>query len=606
MTELSRPAGPDPASPLPDATVVDRLRASYAVHESRTALRDDERALTYAELGAQVRAAASALRALGVARGERVAVTPTRSIDQVVCTLAALDAGATVVVADLTQADRGAWVMSAAQPKVVLAADSALTAIPRAEPFGALINRPALSDDRPRSAPGSRDLAYVLPTSGTTGRPKLVAMPHAPLAHRIAWAQDAYPLDGEDVVLHAGSLAFDFSLWEILAPLCSGATVAVAPEHAEAEPVELAAFIASTGTTVAHFVPSLLAEFLTRTGGHALAGLRVLLLGGERLTSNLARRVRAVTGARLYNQYGPTEACIDVFSHELTPEDLAAGGVPIGRPVAGVTAAVADEDGRPVRDGEPGLLRITGTCLAWGYLGAGASTAAAFRPAAGGAPGQRWYETGDRVVRRPDGVFEFLGRLDRQLKIRGVRIELAEIEEVLAGHPAVAHAVVVAVRCPDGTGSDLVAHVVADDGLTTTELRSRLLDRLVPAAVPAHYLLRSHLPMLPNGKTDREALVAEGLPQQRDPVTDEGLSTETERRLAVLFGELLGTGQIHRATDFFRSGGHSLLAMRLIARVRKQLGSPVSARAIFDHPTLAQFAAYVDRTNAVTNGMDHG
>lgn len=578
------------------ATVVDGLRAAYAAFGARAALLDRHRTVTYDELGAAVRRVAAALHARGVGGGDRVAVTPTRSIGQLVCVLGVLEVGAAVAVVDLS-ADRGARVVAALAPKLLLV-DAPVAAFPEAVPFDAL-PFDAVPDGGARPAgrlpgvPRPEELAYILPTSGTTGGPKLVAMPHAPLAHRIRWAQDAYPIGPGDTVLHAGSLAFDFSLWEIVAPLCAGATVAVAPERAEAEPAELASFIAVTRVTVAHFVPSLLAEFLAATGGDALAGLRLLLLGGERLTADLARRVRGSTGARILNQYGPAEACIDVFCHEVTDDDLSSGGVPIGRPVDGVTAVVIGDDGQPARDGDPGRLWVTGQCLAWGYLGAGAGTAAAFGPAPVGAPGQRWYDTGDRVVRRPDGVFEFLGRLDGQLKIRGVRIELAEVEDALARHPAVQRAAVVAVPRPDGPGFDLVAHAVAEDGLTEATARRHLVDHLVSAAVPGHVVLRSTMPKLPSGKTDRAALAAEGVPSPA-PEAGDGPLTETERHLAGEWRDLLGPTEIRRSTDFFQSGGHSLLAMRLTARVRKRYRKPVSARAIFDRPTLAEYSAYVD------------
>ncbi|MGI5346806.1 amino acid adenylation domain-containing protein [Streptomyces sp. CA-250714] len=586
-----------------------------AQHPDLVALCDGVEEISYARLVAEAERRAAALHAHGLVEGDVVALCSGRSVQQVLAVAGILAAGGAVAPFPAQQAaGTTREAIARLAPRLVLAEKDADSLFPGAlsldlpEPAAPAPplkeSGPADHVPRPRSTGARSDrLAYVLHTSGSSGRPKAVHVPHSAVRNRFSWGQSLYPIGPEDTVLYAGSLVFDCQMWVVLAPLCYGATLLVAPEGAEAEPQRLAELAREHRVTVMHFVPSLLREFLAAGAGAGLAGLSYLLVAGERLPGELAAQIFASTGARVINQYGPTETCIDVLNHELTPQDAAAEAVPIGRPIAGVRAVVRDERGRPVPSGGTGELLLGGRCLAWGY-GDPAQTAERFVPDDDPAhPGQRLYRTGDLVRDRGDGVYEFLGRVDHQVKIRGVRVEPSETEHALLRHPAVAQAVVVSV--PDEGGeARLVAHVVAADaarGLPSEAgLRGFLLDRLPPAALPSAYHEHDALPRLRSGKIDRLALADSRYAPARQepsapgaPASDPPL-TGTERAVAELWQDLLGTGPLGRAADYFELGGQSLLTMRMIARIRRRFGVRLPARTVFSAPTVALFAAAID------------
>ncbi|MGP3991755.1 non-ribosomal peptide synthetase [Streptomyces sp. 3N207] len=584
-----------------------------AKYPDRVALCDGVEEISYARLVAEAECSASAMRARGLAEGDVVALCSGRSVQQVLAVAGILAAGAAVAPFPAQQAvDTTREAIARLAPRLVLGDKDACSFLPEALPL-APPGTPPLDESgpaghaarQPRSTgtPPADRLAYVLHTSGSSGRPKAVHVPHSAVRNRFSWGQSLYPVGPEDTVLYAGSLVFDCQMWVVLAPLCYGATLLVAPEGAESEPHSLAELARAHRVTVMHFVPSLLREFLAAGAGAGLAGLTYLLVAGERLPGELAAQIFAATRARVINQYGPTETCIDVLNHELTPQDATAEAVPVGRPIAGVRAVVHDERGRPVPSGGTGELLLGGRCLAWGY-GDPAHTAERFVPDDDPArPGERLYRTGDLVRDRGDGVYEFLGRVDHQVKIRGVRVEPSETEHALLRHPAVAQAAVVSVT-GEGGEARLVAHVVAADtaqGLPSeAELRGFLLDRLPPAALPSSWHQHRVLPRLQSGKVDRLALAdrryahapqapsAPGAPVTAPP------RTATERTVAELWQDLLGTGPLGRAADYFELGGQSLLTMRMIARVRRRFGVRLPARTVFSAPTVALFAAAID------------
>jgi amino acid adenylation domain-containing protein len=596
MTAQAVPPAGHTSDP-PRETVPDLLRAAADTFTDHVAVRGPGATVTYGQLAGRVRAAAAELRLRGVQRGDLVGLSTTRTIDLVVAALAILEVGAGIVPVDPRQApQRVRQSLAELDPAIVLVWPDGHRTHPRAVPVTDVTARP--TDDAPETSPPVRitagQLAYVAHTSGSQGRPKAVPVPHGALANRIMWAQGCYPIGLGDTVLHAGSLVFDFSFWEILAPLCFGAAIAMAPEGIEADPARLSAFLVDNEVTVAHFVPSLLAEFLGTAGTDGLRGLRYFLSGGERLSVEVARRLLLATSARVFNQYGPAETCIDVLACEVRDADLAAGTVPLGRPISGVVAVALAQDGSTVEDGMPGELHVGGACLAWGYHGMGARTAADFAPDPfSGIPGARLYRTGDVVRRRPDGTYEFLGRTDDQVKVLGVRIDPAEVEDLLLQHPAVAAAAVVTV--PGDTVPVLVAHLVCAGGdPDDAELRALLADRLPVAALPARFARHPELPRLAGGKVDRAALASAASEQAHEPVAAMPPVSETESRVAEIWSDVLGTGPVGLASDFFELGGQSLLAMRMIARVRRRFGLPVPARAIFDAPTVQRFAAFID------------
>lgn len=602
-------------------TVWDRVCAAAAEEPEAVALTDGTRVISRAELVHVARSTAAELRARGVRRGDVVALCAARSVEQVLALVAVLAAGAAVAPFDVRQATASVRDnLGRLRPAAVLADAEGLALFPDALPLDALpLDAPAL--DAPplggplstaapiqapppapspgRDGPDPSDLAYVLHTSGSSGRPKPSLIPHRSVDGRFEWGQRLYPIGPGDTVLSWGSPVFDCSFWVLLAPLCYGASLLVAPDGMEAEPRRLAGFAVRHGATVMHFVPSLLREFLSEGGGAALASLRYVLIAGERLPGELVRQVFAASPARVFNQYGPTETCIDVLTHELTPDDGRLDAVPIGRPNDGVRAVVVDTDERPVPPGTAGELLIGGACVAWGYAGAPAATGARFVPDPfAGEPGARLYRTGDLVRQRADGVMEFLGRVDHQVKVRGVRVEPSDVEHELLRHPGIAQAAVVAVDDGTESGMRLVAHLVTPEPAPAdAELRTFLARRLVSAAVPQTYVRHPGLPRLSSGKIDRIELVRRSpttAAAQATPAHHEAPRSGTEERVALIWQEILKVPEVGRQSDFVALGGQSLLAMRMTARVRDRFGVRLPTRTVFGAPTLEQFAAALD------------
>ncbi|WP_405594560.1 non-ribosomal peptide synthetase [Streptomyces sp. NBC_01410] len=593
------------------ATVWDLICETNAHQPDALALTDGIRRFTYAELTAAAARAAHVLRGAGIRPGDTVALCSVRSTDQVLALVGVLASGAAVAPFDVRQAATAVREnVARLAPAAVLADAEGAALFPDALRIDDLLSEDRTPEPAIPPGPGPTDLAYVLHTSGSSGRPKPVQVPHNAVQNRFLWGQTRYPIGSDDTVVHWGSLVFDCSFWVVLAPLCFGATLLVAPDGAEAEPRELAALFDHHRVTVMHSVPSLLREFTAQGGASALAALRYLLIAGERLPGDLIRRVLDLTGARIFNQYGPTETCIDVLTHEIGPGDEALDAIPIGRPLDGVHAVIADDAGVPVPVGTPGELLIGGASVAWGYAGAAAATAARFVPDPYGAPGGRLYRTGDLVRERPDGALEFLGRVDHQVKIRGVRVEPSNVEHALLLHPEVGQAAVVAVEDPQHGGVRLIAHLVTgEESPDDAALRSFLAQRLVSAAIPETYRQHPALPRLTSGKIDRLELArqaAQAPPTEPSEPPYQAPRTETERAVARIWQDLLQVERVGRDSDFLSLGGQSLLAMRMIARVRAGFNVRLSARTVFDAPTVARFSAVVDVAVAEQEGAGVG
>ncbi len=573
------------------------LREAAELYADQPAVIGHDGVVRYQELERRVATLAAGLRGLGAHRGDLIAVSTARTVSLLAATLAILRINAVICPVDLDVPERARQMLARLRPCMILAEEDELVTVPGAVPVSALARQWA-GDEAPgmpeQAAPRGQDLAYVEHTSGSTGQAKAVAVPHGALANLIAWTQRRYPIGVGDALMYAGSLAYDICFWDILASLCFGAAIALAPPGVEAEPARLAEFISGTRVSALHFTPSLMTEFLDTADPAHLTSVRYAFSGGERLRPDLARRMLGSIPGRLFNRYGPTETCIYVTDHEVSARDLASESIPIGRPIWGVTARVLDRRGFPVTPGQPGVLHLGGTCLAWGYLGTSARTAEAFIPDPWSEdPGARIYRTGDVVRQRPDGLLEFLGRADDQMKIRGIRLELAEIEDALLRHPAVSAAAVTATAGPQQPV--LVAHLVGA-GASDDDLRSFLADRLPLAAIPARFIRRTSLPKLPNGKTDRASLSSIAPSGERAGVPGQALPlTETEQQIAEIWSEVLGADAVGRSGHFFELGGQSLLAMRMIARIRRRFGIRIPVRTIFDAPTVEGFSALLDK-----------
>ena len=440
------------------------------------------------------------------------------------------------------------------------------------------------------------DLAYVIYTSGSTGRPKGVLNTHRGIVNRLHWMQRRYRLGADDVVLQKTPASFDVSVWEFFWPLLAGARMVLARPGGHKDAAYLRDLIRAQGVTTVHFVPSMLSVFLAEEDAEEDSErcqvLRRIICSGEELPADVAARCLQTLPAELHNLYGPTEAAIDVSAWQCTPDALAGRArVPIGGPIQNLRLYVLDSRMRAVPVGVPGELFLGGVGLARGYLRRPALTADRFVPDAFGPPGSRLYRTGDLARWRPDGTVEFLGRIDGQVKIRGLRIELGEIEATLREQPGIADAAAV-VREDVPGDRRIVAYVVggADQAALRTALRRRLPDYMVPSAFTA----LDALPLQPNGKLDRRALPA---PQRGRDETAQYTAPQpgSQAMVAAVWAEVLHVERIGVDDDFFDLGGHSLLAAQVIAKLRKTAGARrVSVLDLFKNPTVRALAALLD------------
>ncbi|MFE0461119.1 amino acid adenylation domain-containing protein [Kitasatospora sp. NPDC058965] len=447
----------------------------------------------------------------------------------------------------------------------------------------------------PTRAPGNTatgaDLAYVMYTSGSTGRPKAVGVTHRNI-HQLVRRGRFADLGADEVFLHVASLSFDAATFELWGALCNGARVAIVPAGIpSAAAVEAA--VREHGVTLALLTAGLF-QHVVRTRETAFATARRVLVGGDVLPP-AESRVLLAQGVELSNVYGPTECTVfcAVRRGVTGAETLAA--VPIGPPVPGATAAVLDERGEPVPDGEYGELVVGGPVVAQGYLGRPALTAERFVPDPLAAePGARRYRTGDLVRRDADGTLHFAGRADQQVKILGHRVELGEIEAALGTHPEVRSAVVAVHRTAAGD-KQLVGHVAVTAALAEPvgpALRAYLRDRLPEYLVPTAWVRLDELPLTSNGKIDRAALPA---PAPTGDYARPAPDGPVEQAVAEVWGELLGVDRIAADDDFFTLGGHSLLATQVVALLCERFPVELPVSAVFEHPTVAGLAAALVR-----------
>jgi amino acid adenylation domain-containing protein len=593
----------DTAAALPGAETP--VHQAFAAQAARTpdaiALEAEGRTLTYGELDAQANRLAHELRARGVGVESRVGILLDRSPEMIVAILAALKAGGAYVPLDVdapaerlrfTAADAGlALVVTHARLAERLAADAPVPVVSIEALSGEAANRPASAPEAPAEP---RSAAYVIYTSGSTGTPKGVVVEHAGLSNQLAWMQSAYPLGSTDVVLQKTPLVFDASVWEIFSPLLAGARLVLARPGGHADGAYLADAVQRHGVTAIQAVPSQLRLVQAAGALSRWAGLRRLYSGGEALTAGLIDTVRdALPGTELVNLYGPTEATVQVAACTVSGEEE--GDAPIGRPVANARVHVLGAGMAPLPAGLPGELHVGGAAVARGYLGRPALTAERFVPDPFPAqPGARLYRSGDLGRWRPDGLLEYQGRADEQVKVRGHRVELGEVEAALRSHPAVAQAGV-ALRADDGQEPRLVAYVVARDGdaPTTGELLAHLRGRLPGWAVPAAFVTLPELPLTAGGKLDRRALPG---PDRARPELETGFvapQSELEARVAAVWAAVLDLERVGTRDNFFDLGGHSLLLMRLQEKLEEALGRRIELVHLLQYPSVASLAAWL-------------
>ncbi|MDW6065026.1 amino acid adenylation domain-containing protein [Streptomyces sp. FXJ1.4098] len=428
----------------PPTTLPALFEKQAARTPEHTALIHDNHTLTYRQLDERANQLARCLILRGVGPERIVAVKLPRSVELVVALYAIHKAGAAYMPIDPSYPqDRIDFLLEDAQPVLVI--DEGTYDSLSTQQVPAAVRLPSPREIDPRSP------AYVIYTSGSTGRPKGVVVPHSGIVNRLVWMQDQYGLDSDDRVLQKTTSSFDVSVWEFFWPLAVGATLVLAKPEGHKDPGYLASLIQRKAVTTLHFVPSMLEVFLQHDAARGCTGLRRVFCSGEALSGDLARRFHSTLGAELHNLYGPTEASVDVTHWRSTPLHTDGATVPIGRPVANTRMFVLDAELRPVLPGVVGELYIAGAQLARGYLGRAGLSAERFVACPWGPAGTRMYRTGDLARWSADGVLEYMGRTDDQVKVRGFRIEPGEVEAAMMACAEVAQAAVVAREDRPGT-----------------------------------------------------------------------------------------------------------------------------------------------------------
>ncbi|MDP2320780.1 MAG: amino acid adenylation domain-containing protein [Acidobacteriota bacterium] len=539
------------------------------------ALELEGRTLTYAELNRRANGVARLLQAAGVGIGDPVPIAAERGAELVVGLLGALKSGGAYVPLDPDYPPaRRDFMVADLSARVILDADRI---------------RKAAAAGRDENLPyeGSPDaLAYTIYTSGSTGMPKGAQNTHRGIVNRLCWMQEAFALAPGDRVLQKTPYSFDVSVWEFFWPLMVGARLVLARPDGHRDNHYLATLIQQAAITTLHFVPPMLHAFLDEPAAAACTSLRRVVCSGQELPASVRTRFfEVLPGATLHNLYGPTEAAVDVTWHACRPGDQRAF-VPIGAPIANTSIYVLDRELAMTPIGVAGELYIGGVQVARGYLNRPELTAERF-VANPFAAGERMYRSGDLARYLPEGDVEFLGRTDFQVKIRGLRVELGEIEHALTSHPDVREAIVLLREDRPGT-RQLTAYLVsarADAAVLEQELRDRLAGALPAYMVPDALVLLPALPLTSNGKVDRKALPAPAVPVMQSRAAE----TDAERTLVAVWKDVLGLDKIGADDNFFSLGGDSIRSTQMIARARRH-GYDFTVRDVLLHPTIAALA----------------
>lgn len=553
--------------------------------------------LTYAQLNQRAARLAGRLMALGTGVGDRVGICAGRGLPMLIAMLATLKVGACYVPLDPTYpVARVRHIVEDAAPRWILCDPAATHSLPSTDATVVALRDDADDSDADGLASSVEvlpaDLAYIIYTSGSTGVPKGVMVEHGGLRNYLCWAKEAYaPSGGVSIV--GTAFAFDATITSLYLPLLSGGAVHLLPSGDEVAGLERL-LTGGRAWDLLKITPGHMAVLGSRLGGLGVrCAIRLIVAGGEPLPLSTVAQWRALAnGVRIVNEYGPTETVVGCTAYEVPAGERAGRtDAPIGRPIANTRIHVLDAHGQPVPVGVTGEIHIGGAQVARGYVGRDDLTIARFPREHGNGDGARMYRTGDLARWLADGCLEYLGRNDHQVKIRGFRIETGEIEAVLVACDGVRGAAVVARPSPGGD-HQLVAYVATDDREDfSTPLRLALSRRLPEYMMPSTWVRLDDLPLTTNGKIDRDALPAPSV--RAEPVGMQAPTSEPERVLCAVWSELLGVPGVARHDRFFDMGGHSLMAIAMVDRVRR-MGWSLNVRQVFATPCLADLASTMD------------
>lgn len=578
-----------------------------------TAVRFEGQELTYAELNRRANQLAHRLRKLGVGREVLVAICMEPSLDLPIALLAVLKAGGAYIPLDPADPrKRLSFILEETGAPVVLTQEGLADNQAFAGVQVIRLDRDVevfateSTENLPSQVTGE-NLCYVIYTSGSTGQPKGAMLHHRGVRNRLLWGITNYQLGQGDVVLHKTPLTFDVSVWEIFAPLLSGACLLIAKTGGHQDPVYQLELMAREKVTHVDYVPTMLEVLLELKGLDDCDSLKIVTSAGEALTRELRDRFYSQTKAKLYNLYGSTEASLAV-TYWVCPGEGKERLIPIGRPMNNARIYILDQHLQPVPIGVAGELHVGGVAPGRGYLKRPDLTADKFIPdALSETGGERLYKTGDLARYRSDGAIEFLGRLDHQVKIQGRRLELVEVEASLCQHPGVREAVVLARKITAGNKS-LVAYVVSkqDPLPTDDELRNYLRQKLPEYMVPAAYVVLTELPLLSNGKLNRRALPRPKKLLSQPEAVYMPPESDLEQTIASIWQQVFNIDRVSIHTNFFDLGGNSLLVTKVHSKLRAALNSDIPVIELFKHSTIHSLAKYLSETGDSPVLIDRG